>query len=97
MAREDVTSFIASSRIRRIHAAQKESLLNLECIGAVGLGRVFAAVLQLTAYFDAIVSVDAPRIYMTMGADLCTIHIKDIVAHTRNDNTTIRPTEQFGS
>jgi hypothetical protein len=72
VAREDVTSIIASSRI---HAAQKESLLKLECVGAVGLGRVLAAVLQLTAYFDAIVSVDALGTYMTMCADLCTIHI----------------------
>lgn len=55
------------------HTCYAESLFNLECIEAVGLGRVLAAALQLTAHFVAIVAVDAPSMYMIMWADLCTV------------------------
>ena len=42
------------------HTCKAESLLNLECIGTVGLGRVFSAALQSTASFDTIVAVYGP-------------------------------------
>jgi len=55
------------------HTCIAGSLLNLEYIGTVGLGRVFAAALQSTANFDTIVAVYTPRIYVIMCRDIYTL------------------------
>lgn len=72
---------------------EAECLPDLECIVAVGFARVFAAALDLTAHFNAIVTVNTAGVYTIVCRDLCTI-IK--ISLSNSDNITIRSPGQFG-
>ena len=72
---------------------EAECLPDLECVVAVGIARVFAAALELTAHFDAIVTVNTAGVYTIVCRDLCAIIA---ISLSNNDNVTIGSPGQFG-